>query len=303
MLNFKSLGDEGLDLLKNMLPTKNTGYNNALNSNRQNSLPLSESAVDILSTKLSDDLCRILGNEFNVNLNKYDSAIDAVYNATHVGGSSTHHIVDGSHSLVGALQTLNKSYPDAPWTEKVVAAIEHLSRDLTSPSGINPLFSMNPKEYKLLKNWAHDHLGLSNNYINDLMTVNASEVIQSTFAVLPQLLGWKPNTAEAFGRQIGTLGVASIASANPLLAILTIATLASEHSENLPGSTEQGIVEGSFATGTFLFLSNIIPGSIIFSVLIAFLVTGSLRASEPGRMFDDLKDEALSVIDYILKNR
>jgi hypothetical protein len=35
MLNFKSLGDEGLNLVKNMLPTKNTCFNRGLNSDRQ----------------------------------------------------------------------------------------------------------------------------------------------------------------------------------------------------------------------------------------------------------------------------
>ena len=52
---------------------------------------------------------------FNVNKDIYDSAIDSVYNATHVGGSQLHHIVVGQHTIWGAFKAAKDALLHA-WT-------------------------------------------------------------------------------------------------------------------------------------------------------------------------------------------
>jgi len=50
-------------------------------------------------------LSQWLADRFNHNFDAYDKAIDSVYNATSVGGSRYHHLVDGQHDVWGAFQS------------------------------------------------------------------------------------------------------------------------------------------------------------------------------------------------------
>jgi hypothetical protein len=60
--------------------------------------------VAVLATDFAGDVASWFADKFNKNSNVYDTAIDAVYNRSHVGGSGLHHIVDGNHSIWGALK-------------------------------------------------------------------------------------------------------------------------------------------------------------------------------------------------------
>lgn len=76
--------------------------------------------------------------KFNHNFDDYDRAIDAVYNSTHVGGSSYHHLLDGQHSILGAFQAVKDVKTDDSFVTEFLQAGEHLLRDTASISGVNP---------------------------------------------------------------------------------------------------------------------------------------------------------------------
>ena len=79
---------------------------------------------------------RELAARFNTNNSPYDSAIDDRYITTHVGGSTLHHNLDGSHTFAGAMDALRRHFPGDSDFNLHLRSLEHLARDFTTPSGI-----------------------------------------------------------------------------------------------------------------------------------------------------------------------
>ncbi len=56
----------------------------------------------ILSSDFSQNMTSWLGGILNKGVpSVYDKSVDAVYNATHIGGGHLHRVFDGSHTLLG----------------------------------------------------------------------------------------------------------------------------------------------------------------------------------------------------------
>jgi hypothetical protein len=161
-------------------------------------------------------LAHILAEKFNHNFDAYDTAIDAAYNAGTGGSSAFHHLLDGQHSVWGALKALKDVSSDDSFFEELIQSIEHLIRDLCSVSGINPLFSMTRDTFDAIS-LVVAPLGISKIDLADSLTINSVEVIGATMGIAAMLLGSKSLNSVKVPELIGSLVVSSIASANPLL--------------------------------------------------------------------------------------
>jgi hypothetical protein len=226
----------------------------------------------LLSTKeVASPIAGWFAETFNRSTDIYDKAIDALYNATHVGGSKLHHIVDGQHSFLGALRAVeNVSQTDSKLKE-IAEATEHLLRDLCSKSGINPFVQIKDEHYKVFSNWFSDTFHVSKDWIADALTVNSGEVLGACFAVVPIILGWKRSDAERFTEIAGNLGVPAAVSANPLLGILVFVTLARAYttakSKEEKTKAKMGLLKGSSASLVFVGTSSIVGGPVWIGIV------------------------------------
>ncbi|MCI0454758.1 MAG: hypothetical protein L0Y68_07165 [Candidatus Dadabacteria bacterium] len=166
--------------------------------------------------EVGHSLAQILAEKFNHNFDAYDKAIDAAYNAGTGGSSALHHLLDGQHSIWGALEAVKDEFPDDTFLQELIQAIEHLIRDLCSISGINPLFSMTRDTFEAISSVVAP-LGISKIYLADALTINGVEVLGATMLIPAMLLGRKSLNTVRTPELIGSLIVSSIASANPLL--------------------------------------------------------------------------------------
>lgn len=161
-------------------------------------------------------LAQILAEKFNHNFDAYDDAIDAVYKAGEGGSSAFHHLVDGQHSILGALQAVKGVSPDDSLLREIYEAGEHLVRDLCSVSGINPIFSISQDTFNSIASSVAP-LHISKTYLVDALTVNGSEVLGGTLAILAVLLGRKSLGNERMAELGGSLASATVLAGNPLL--------------------------------------------------------------------------------------
>jgi len=164
-----------------------------------------------------------LSRQFNVNSTVYDGAIDAIYNETRVGGSVLHHNVDGSHTWTGALEALREAFPNDPEHVRAYHATLHLARDLTTPSGINPL--VNPESFVSAKHFLTESIGLSAHAANDLLNLNAAEVCGAGVAAVALALGMRRPELSSLGRLGGRLLLAGYIAGNPALLLVSTVCL------------------------------------------------------------------------------
>lgn len=125
--------------------------------------------------------------KFNHNFNDYDRAIDAVYNSTHMGGASYHHLLDGQHSILGVFNAVKDVKANDSSVTEFLQAGEHLLRDMASISGINPFFSLTSEQFSDLA-LLMQPLGISKPFLADALTINAPELVGGVIALLSTII-------------------------------------------------------------------------------------------------------------------
>lgn len=153
----------------NIFDHSSNQYYVALNNNG-----LSLLAAALNTPEIEKIISRELAEQFNRNSSEYDAAIDAFYNETGIGGSILHHNLDNSHTFKGAMRVLREDFSDDPESLLRLHALEHLARDFTTPSGINPLLA--PNDFVVAKAFLTEDLGISRQLANDLLNFNAAEL-------------------------------------------------------------------------------------------------------------------------------
>jgi len=170
----------------------------------------------VLTGALGHSLSQWFAQVFNKNLDLYDKAIDSVYLKTHIGGSLYHHLVDGQHTLLGAIRAVGEVSPDDGLLREVYEAVEHLFADLCSVSGINPFFSLSPETLDSMAKVLRP-LGITKMYIADALTANAVELLGAIAAILIFTVGRSKMSSDRTAQLLGSILTVTIASANPVL--------------------------------------------------------------------------------------
>ena len=169
----------------------------------------------ILPGPLGHSLAQWFAETFNKS-NPNDMYGRAIDSASHIGGPLYHHLVDGQHTLLGAIRAVRDVSPDDGLLRETYEAIKHLITDLFSVTGINPFFSLSPETLDSMAK-ALRPLGITKMYIADALTVNAVELLGAIAAFLHFAVGRDKMSSERTGELMGSMVTAAIASANPAL--------------------------------------------------------------------------------------
>lgn len=236
----------------------------------------------LLTTEVAKDLAYWTADKFNKNFDKYDTAIDKVYNAGEGGYSAIHHLVDGNHTLLGAIRAAREVQGDDSVFAVVANAVEHLVRDGASVSGVNPVYNLTGEQLDRLHGFA-DQFGMSERSVNDIQLLNAPEVLGAFFAVVPVCFGWSKLGAERFADIAGRAGVAALVSANPLLGLIALVSMA--RSFNLLLSQEEGAFTeaafkgglGAVQNGVVYAASAAIGGHVMIGIIVGLVVAYAIQ--------------------------
>lgn len=237
------------------------------------------SASSYLTLWLSEPkLERVLSHElaarFNENTDAYDRAIDSVYNETRIGGALQHHNLDGQHTLSGAMDALRQAFPGESDFSLFTHASDHLVRDLTTYSGINPWLT--PQDYSALNHSLQNHFSLSSTEAHDLLNLNAVEAGAAVTGTFTILFALTRHEEQDLGRYVGRLSVASIFAANPLLLSVVAAAGAVGIIRLWSGETDTstigGAIEGGLSAGAF-FGAATLAGTPILGLLLGTIAS------------------------------
>lgn len=204
----------------------------------------------------------------------YDRAMDANFISTGIGGGD-HRLFDGGHSIVGAFQAARNASPDDSIFEEAAGLLQALARDATTPRGL-PLVTWDQDTF----NGLADNLGrvgIPRAWLKDMVSYDAVELIGVSLGVLAIALNWNSDDIEQFSQIVGSMGLAAVAGANPLLLIVAVVALGRAfHTARKTGDYKEftdGLARGGICTGAVLLGTSMMGGPAVV-VLVSGICVG-----------------------------
>jgi hypothetical protein len=230
----------------------------------------------ILASDFSRNMESWLGAMFNEGIPSiYDTAADSVYNATRIGGGHLHRLFDGSHTLWGMWDKVREASPDDTFLQEIIGYATALGKDLSSSVGI-PLFDWSKSSYDHVASALSTTFDIPKSWFADLIHVNATELVGTTIGTIAIALNWNKKQVKEFGGLAGSLGIVSIASANPALVVVALAALAKSFTDaRQKGDYAEfvtGLAKGGVGTGAFLATASAVGGPVWVGILAGMCV-------------------------------
>ncbi len=231
----------------------------------------------VLASHLAQDLNDALQKLVDGTSTIYDRAMDEVYNTTHIGGGN-HRLFDGGHTIWGGWTAARNALPDDNIFQEALGFLQGLLRDGTTPKGL-PLANWDKATYDRVAGALETNFHIPKNWFYDLNSYDAAELLGSAVGIVAVVLNWNRADTEQFSKMVGSMGLASVISANPLLLIVAVVSLGrafhkahqtGEYAELVDGQFRGGVVTGAALAAVSL------AGGPVGTSLLAGLVVGIL---------------------------
>ncbi len=190
----------------------------------------------------------------------YDQAMDAVYNATHIGGGN-HRLYDGGHTVLGAFNA-TKDLGDS-LGDNIIGTSKALINDFVTPKGL-PIATMSKEAHHNLSSIT----GLSKDTVYDLCSVGVNDLMPaSIIAHSTYKLCKKQDMSDSIGNKVfvTTIVIAeqfSVISALGMVTI-TVGTITQAVQRNTLADHKYDIIAGITA-GAVSALCSPIVGSALY---------------------------------------
>jgi hypothetical protein len=218
--------------------------------------------LGVLSTDFSKNVTDWLETAVDTTPTIYDKFVDALYNSTSIGGP-IHRLFDGSHSPLAMWEKVQEARSDDTFIQEIVAYFSTMSKDLITDKGI-PLTTISPETYDRIATLLNEDLGIPRSWASDILSVNATELFATSFGVFALALNWNTENKKRFAEIATSVGLAAAYSANPILGLIGIASLAKSFNDGRNSKSysdfARGIFTGGVGTGTLLITSSVIGG-------------------------------------------
>ena len=234
----------------------------------------------VLASHLAQDLNNALQRLFEGSSTIYDKAMDARYITEHIGGGN-HRMFDGGHTLDGAWEAVSNASQDDNLAQEAWGFIQGLLRDGTTSKGL-PFANWDKGTYDQVAGWLDTNFHIPKDWFYDLNSYDAAELLGGAIGVVALALNWNRADTEQFSRFVGSMGLASVISANPLLLVVSVVSLAKAfHKAHETGDYAElvdGQFRGAMGTGATLAAVSLVgaasgPARV---ALLAGLATGIL---------------------------
>jgi hypothetical protein len=226
----------------------------------------------------------------------YDKSVDAVYNATREGGSELHRLIDQQHDLFAMWRAVKDALPNDSSIDEIGGYFSALWKDMATPQGI-PFTSISREDYDALADALNQTFGIPRSWVSDSLTFNATELLASSLGVVALALNWSSEDKERFGEIASTLGIAGAISANPLLGLVALVSLARAFNEgqDKQAYTEvlNGMVKGGIGTGVLIAVTAVISGPAWVGLVVGLCLSIYIRK------YTDKVIELADIVDWV----
>ena len=227
----------------------------------------------------------------------FDKAMDAKYLQNAIGGGN-HRLFDGGHTLGGAWSNIAEmcAKTGCSTREQINGYFGALWKDATTPKGL-PFMTMEKQTYDSLANKLSNY-GISRNWTYDALSYDALEILGAGISAAAVVYFLKTEQTEELSEVLGAMGIVSVVSANPLLALVMISSVAyaiATGTDLRAKAVTEGIVKSSIISGALILL----PGAFLLQVTTAIAIAVLLEKSMKDENYAFAKDYAMERINAL----
>ena len=203
----------------------------------------------------------------------YDITIDSIYQETGVEEGYNDHLDSGYAHEVEYQSATYESAGGGVQEEVVFTQVRESEYFYTNASPEDSIF-----DEETLNTVAETQTNLEI-YISwgrDLASYDVVELIAGSIGILAVALNWNNDDVEKFSKIVGSIGLAGVVSANPLLLIVTVVALARAfHNARKSGDWKEfsdGLAKGGICTGAVLLTTSLVSGPTVVVLLTGICV-------------------------------
>ena len=179
----------------------------------------------ILTLRLAEGLNDLLQNMVKGTTTIYDGVKDAEDLAAQVGSAAYHRLFDGGHTILGAVRESSGASPEDAVVREGLGTVQGLLRDVTPIRGL-PLANWDGATFERVAGAMESGFHIPKSWFYDLNTYDAAELLGGAVGAVALTFSWSRAQTETFARLVGGMGLSATISANPLLLIVTVVSLA-----------------------------------------------------------------------------
>lgn len=223
---------------------------------------------------------------------KFDKAMDSDYLSSSIGGGN-HRLFDGGHTLSGAWGKIDDMCADkCSFMEQMRGYGGGLLKDVTTPKGL-PFVNMSPETYDTIATNLSDMLGVNRQWVYDALSYDASEVIGAGLSAFAVIYHLSNDNLREVSQILGGMGITSIVSANPIMGLMVIGSVAYMVKFN------KEIDEGKLAKGALISTTAFAGFSLISA---PFLVEMGVVIAVVILMDKHITESNLKMVGRYVKN-
>ena len=231
----------------------------------------------VLASRISADLDSLLASLAKGPATIYDKAMDAGYLATHIGGGN-HRLFDGGHTIAGAFQAVRGASTEERIIQEGLGFVQGMFRDLTTSKGL-PLANWDKATYDQVAGFMESRFYVGRDWFYDLNSYTSAELVGGSIGILAVVFQWNRADTESFSRMVGSMGMAAVISANPLLLVIMVVAFArafeKARMDSQYGDLVDGSVRGAVVTTLTIFVVAqvaAVGGPVALSFLVGLVV-------------------------------
>ncbi len=227
----------------------------------------------------------------------FDKAMDAKYLQNAIGGGN-HRLFDGGHTLGGAWSNIAEmcSKTGCSTKEQVNGYFGALWKDATTPKGL-PFMTMEKQTYDSLADKLRNY-GVSKNWTYDALSYDVLEILGAGISAAAVVYFLKTEQVEKLSEVLGAIGIVSVVSANPLLALVMISSVAyaiATGTDLNAKAAMEGVIKSLVISGAFILL----PGTFLLQVTTAVAIAILLEKKMKDENYVFAKDYAMERINAL----
>lgn len=240
----------------------------------------------------------------------YDKSLDMVYLKTHIGGGN-HRMFDGGHDLFSAWDKVKMAKSDDTSTEEIIAYVSAIWKDLTTKQGL-PFFTWDKGNYDQFANWFSEHIPIiDKSYFYDLLSFDVFEIIGASVGIATLFFGLNNNDKKKIAEVIGSMGITSIASANPIMAVALVFITAYVVFIRKHEIDKKSLAKGALISTISVTIFSILGFPLLIELGLAILITTLVRKKVleneelmfiiKERLYE-IKESSISQYDKVVTN-
>ena len=178
----------------------------------------------------------------------------------------------------GAFQAVRGASTEESIIQEGLGFVQGMFRDLTTSKGL-PLANWDKATYDQVAGFMESRLYVGRDWFYDLNSYTSAELVGGSIGILAVVFQWNRADTESFSRMVGSMGVAAVISANPLLLVIMVVAFARAFQrarmDRQYGDLVDGSVRGAVvATLTIFAVAQVamVGGPVSLSFLVGLVV-------------------------------